>query len=213
MSDTSGEYGEVMQYLRNAYDGSAARHDALPKTDWKLAERDVFLDRLRAEGKTRLLEIGAGPGHDSLFFQEQGLEVVATDLAPAMVERCRAKGLEAHVMDFLHLDFPPASFDAVYALNCLLHVPNDDLPAVLAGIRELLKPGGLFFLGVYGSEPFEGIFTKDWHDPPRFYSFRSDEQIQAFAGALFELVDFHVREFDEEFRFQSLLLRAPERTV
>ena len=32
--------------------------------------------------------------------------MVAADLSAAMVERCRAKGIEAHVMDFLHLDFP-----------------------------------------------------------------------------------------------------------
>lgn len=56
------------------------------------------------------------------------LQVVATDLSPAMVGFCRQKGLDAHVMDFLHLDFPAGSFDAVYALNCLLHVPNADLP-------------------------------------------------------------------------------------
>jgi SAM-dependent methyltransferase len=35
----------------------------------------------------RLLELGAGTGQDSLFFQENGLAVVATDLSPRMVER------------------------------------------------------------------------------------------------------------------------------
>ena len=68
-----------------------------------------------------------------------------------MVERCRAKGIEAHVMDFLHLDFPAGSFDAVFAMNCLLHVPNQDLPAVLAAVRSI-RPGGLFFVGVYGGD-------------------------------------------------------------
>jgi SAM-dependent methyltransferase len=48
-------------------------------------------------------------------------------------------------MDFLHLDFPAGSFDAVYALNCLLHVPNADLPEVLAAIRAVLRPGQLHF--------------------------------------------------------------------
>ncbi|MGN9787218.1 hypothetical protein ACTMTF_37750 [Nonomuraea sp. ZG12] len=33
-----------------------------------------------------------------------------------MVALCWEKGLEAHVMDFLHLDFPPGSFDAVHVL-------------------------------------------------------------------------------------------------
>jgi hypothetical protein len=41
-----------------------------------------------------------------------------------MVARCRDKGLDAQVMDFSQLNFPAQSFDAVHAMNCLLHVPN-----------------------------------------------------------------------------------------
>ena len=37
-------------------------------------------------------------------------------------------------MDFLHLDFAPESFDAVDAMNRLLHVPDSDLPAVLEAV-------------------------------------------------------------------------------
>jgi SAM-dependent methyltransferase len=200
-------YQEVIAALRAAYAGSAAARDEFPKSEWKLAERAAFLERLRAEDKKRLLEVGAGTGQDSLFFQQHGLSVVATDLTPEMVERCRAKGLEAHVMDFLKLDFPPASFDAVYALNCLLHVPNADLPGVLSALRGLLAPGGLCFLGMYGGEPFEGVDPADPHDPPRFFSCRSDEQIVACVAERFEVLDFHVVPL-ESLHFQSLTLRA-----
>jgi SAM-dependent methyltransferase len=201
-------YPEVIDALRAAYAGSAGARDELPKSEWKLAERDAFLERLGAESKKRLLEVGAGTGQDSLFFQQRGLSVVATDLTPQMIERCRAKGLDARVMDFLRLDFPPASFDAVYALNCLLHVPSADLPAVLASIRRVLAPGGLFFLGVYGGEPFEGVDPEDQHDPPRFFSCRSDEQIVASVNELFEVLDFHVVPLTQPLHFQSLTLRA-----
>jgi SAM-dependent methyltransferase len=67
-----------------------------------------------------------------------------------MVELCRAKGLDAQVADFLGLGVPPASFDAVYALNCLLHVPTPDLARVLEAIGEVLVPGGLFYAGTLG---------------------------------------------------------------
>jgi SAM-dependent methyltransferase len=110
------------------------------------------------------------------------------------------------VMDFLHLGFPPDSFDAVYALNCLLHVPNADLPAVLEAIRTVLRPGGMFFLGVYGGPGTEGVAEDDVHDPPRFFSWRTDEQIEEFALRSFEIVDFHVIDVGE-LRFQSLTLR------
>ncbi|HEX7745167.1 MAG TPA: SAM-dependent methyltransferase, partial [Micromonosporaceae bacterium] len=88
------------------------------------------------------------------------------------------------------------------------HVPNSELPEVLSAIHTLLRPGGLFFLGVYGGVQEEGIAERDWHDPPRFFSFRTDEQIQRFAARHFDIFDFHVVRTDQ-FRFQSLTLRRP----
>ncbi len=200
-------YDEVLGPLRAAYDGRAAWRDGLRKEPWKLAERRAFRERL-APG-ARLLEIGAGTGQDSAYFQQEGCVVVAADLSPVMVEHCRAKGIEAHVMDFLQLDFPAGSFDAVFAMNCLLHVPNHDLPAVLAAVRAVLRPGGLFFVGVYGgNESAEGPFEGDEHVPPRFFSWRTDEQLLGFATrAEFDVVDFHPVDPGNDYRFQSLTLR------
>ena len=91
------------------------------------------------------------------------------------MEACRQKGLKAFERDFLHLGFPPASFDAVYAINCLLHVPKRELPAVLAAIRLVLKPGGLFFLGLWGGVDSEHIWEGDTYEPKRFFSLYTDD--------------------------------------
>jgi SAM-dependent methyltransferase len=98
-------YDDITKKLVAAYDGGVQRRDRAGKAPRKVAERAAFLDRL--PGGARLLEVGAGTGTDSLFFQEHGLDVVAADLSPAMVASCREKGIDARVMDFLHLDFPP----------------------------------------------------------------------------------------------------------
>jgi SAM-dependent methyltransferase len=201
-------YDDVLDPLRAAYDARALWRDGLTREPWKLAERQAFRDRL-APG-ARLLEIGAGPGHDSAHFQDEGFAIVAADLSPAMVEICRSKGIEAHVMDFLHLDFPDGSFDAVFAMNCLLHVPNADLPSVLGAIRSVLRSAGLFFVGVYGGTSREGPIDNDEHVPPRFFSWRSDEELLGFAtAARFEVVDFHPIEHGPDHRYQSLTLRRP----
>jgi SAM-dependent methyltransferase len=206
MSD-SKIYADILARLRSAYDASAADRDAHSKADWKVAERHAFLERLRGERKTRLLELGAGTGQDSLFFKEQGLGVVTTDASPEMVAKCRAKGLEAHVMDFMSLSFSPGSFDAAFALNCLLHVPNADMPAVLGSIRAVLEPGALLYFGVYGGDSFEGVKANDWHDPPRFFSTRTDGQLLQMIEPYFDPVDFHVVESGNGGRFQSLTVR------
>jgi SAM-dependent methyltransferase len=205
------DYQQVRDDLRRAYDGAADRRDRQGKQPWKLAERAAFLRRLRQANCTRLLEIGAGTGQDSVFFASHGLDVVATDISAAMVTRCRDKGLDARVMDFSQLDFPAESFDAVYAMNCLLHVPNAELPAVLISIARVLGPGGLFFLGVYGGgeETQEGSAEWDDHVPARFFSWRTDDQIVRFARESFDLIDFHIAQAGTQHRFQSLTLRRP----
>ena len=205
------DYQQVRDNLRRAYDGAADRRDRQQKDSWKLAERAAFLGRLQQANCTRMLEIGAGTGQDSAFFASAGVEVVATDMSAAMVARCRAKGIEARLMDFSQLDFPAASFDAVYAMNCLLHVPNDELPAVLVSIARVLRPDGLFFLGVYGNSDAaqEGVAESDDHVPARFFSWRTDDQIVQFASESFDVVDFHVAQEGMQHRFQSLTLRRP----
>jgi SAM-dependent methyltransferase len=93
----------------------------------------------------------------------------------------------------------------------LLHVPNHDLPAVLAAVRAVLRPGGLFFTGVWGgNESAEGPIDGDEHVPPRFFSRRTDEQLLGFAaGARFDVVDFHRVDTGCGYWFQSLTLRRP----
>jgi SAM-dependent methyltransferase len=201
-------YDAVVPDLRASYDGSAADRDRKAKQAFKLDERAAFLDRLQAAEAETLLEIGAGTGQDGVFFRDSGLDVVAVDLSPAMVERCRAKGLRAYARDFLHLGFEPETFDAVYAMNCLLHVPNADLPEVLRAVRTVLKPGGLFFIGLWGGSAHEGVVEHDQMVPPRFFAFRTDAEIFAFANEAFEVLDIHTVK-DDGHHFQSLTLVRP----
>jgi SAM-dependent methyltransferase len=202
-------YQDVVASLRTAYDAAVAKRDQQEKQPWKIAERTAFLRRVQADGGRRLLEIGAGTGQDSAAFQASDLEVTATDLSAAMVARCRERGVDARVMDVLQLDFPPGWFDAAYSLNCLLHVPDADLPKALESIAAALRPGGLFFLGVYGAEAAsEGPGAWDDYDPPRFFAWRTDEQIMRFARSSFAVEDFHVVK-DAGTHFQSLTLRRP----
>jgi len=200
-------YRAVTRELRAAYDGSAEVRAVSDRETWKHTERQAFLARLQNEGKKSLFEIGSGGGHDSQFFADNGLQVVATDLSPKMIEMCRRRGLNAQVMDVLNLQLQPKAFEAAYSMNSLLHVPNADLEHALLSIRSALEPGALCYMGVYGGkEPFEGILESDFHSPQRFFSFRTNEQLLAVAERLFRIEDFHVLE--TVWPYQSLTLRV-----
>jgi SAM-dependent methyltransferase len=204
----SKRYKRVTADLRQAYDHMAEDRDQKAEPAWKESERQDFLKLMQDEGKKSLLEIGAGPGWDSLFFQENGLNVVSTDLSPEMVRICREKGLEAYEMNFLNLEFIDDRFEAVYARNCLLHVPKESLSDVLLEIRRVLSPGGLFFLGVYGGKDHEGVWEEDNHVPKRYFAFYTDPQIKAITQEYFSLRSFKsIILPDLELHFQLLILQ------
>lgn len=132
--------------LATAYDAAADERERTQAAAWKAEERARFLARLRQDGARTLLELGAGPGIHGRWFADQGLAVTATDLSPVMVEHCRAKGLTALQMDMQSLAFA-TPFDSVFAMNCLLHVPNAQLALVIDRIADALRPGAFGFLG------------------------------------------------------------------
>jgi SAM-dependent methyltransferase len=202
----------VKRDLREAYDRTASARDRMDDAAWKQPERKRFRLLLREIGAANLLEIGAGHGVSGRYFADQGLDVVCVDLSPELVERCRAKGLSARVMDFGTLEFPPGSFDAVFGMNCLLHVPSTDLDRVLRSVRRVLAPGGLFYWGQYGGRDLEEVWDGDDHRPKRFFSLLTDDRIRRTGERMFEVVDFRSLPLDRRIRYQAMVLRRPEAT-
>jgi SAM-dependent methyltransferase len=204
-------YEKVIKELKIAYDNVGEGRDQREIPPWKVSEQKRFLSLLQDEEKKSLLEVGAGTGVHGLFYQNHGLEVICTDLSPEMVRVCRKKGLIAYKMDFLNLNFPDGSFDAVLAFNSLLHVPKANFSSVLGALKKLLKPNGLFYLGQYGGIDKEGPAPEDKYIPKRFYSLFLDEDIQLAVQDYFQIENFTPIHPDgeKEIYFQALILRNP----
>ena len=168
--------------LRQTYDKYAQERENSQREQWKIEERLRFFDLLEKEHKQDLLELGAGNGLDSLFFQANGLNVTCVDLSPAMVELCQQKGVNARVMDMVRLQFPGESFDAVYSMNSLLHLRKRELPALLSRVSALLRHAGLVYIGVFGGVDSEQVWEDDYYTPHRFFSFFTDEGLQQQVG-------------------------------
>jgi SAM-dependent methyltransferase len=206
-------HNELRSNLRESYYRQAQDRDRATIQAWKVEERLRYLLLLQQQHARTLLELGAGTGRDGQFFQDHGLQVTCIDLSPAMVDLCRQKGLTASVMDCGNLQFPASSFDAVYSLNCLLHLPKNELPTVLQTIDTVLTPGGLFYMGVYGGYDHEGMWHEDAYEPRRFFAFYSDEHVQQAVTQVFDLLSFKRIPLGGEssgLHFQSLMLRKRE---
>ena len=157
---------DLVQY----YDRDAAHRSESGIQDWNLSHRSTFLDRCRERDCETILEVGSGPGRDSLFFEENGLRAFPSDLSGEMARHCGAKGLLSARMDSYHLGYLDETFDAVWSLNVLLHVPKASIGEVWREIRRVMKPGAIFFLGVYGGPDSEGPSDRDANEPKRFLS-------------------------------------------
>jgi SAM-dependent methyltransferase len=89
-------------------------------------------------------------------------------------------------------------------------VPDRELPGVLRGVRSVLRPGGLFYLGVYGGIDYEGVREDAPYDPKRYLSFRTDERLREIVAGAFGVHAFRRIALDwrrDGLHFQSLVLR------
>lgn len=208
-----GDANDIKASLRRAYDKRADDRDAKGIAEFRSEVRREFARLVKAAaGGERLLDLGAGTCHESEWFVGAGLDVVAIDLSPENVARCRARNIDARVGDFYGLEFEDGSFDAVWAMSSLLHVPDRDLPVVLAEIDRVLEPGDLVQAGMWGGPGTEGAWEGDDHDPPRFYSLRTDERARELLSAQFTVAAFSTT-IPEDARpgvhYQLFLLEKP----
>lgn len=190
-----------------SYERHALEREHSSLDEFKERERSEFLQCLRNEQRRSILELGCGPGHDAKFFQEQGFKVVAVDNAPAMVKLAREKGISARALDCYNLDQLSETFDAVYSMNCLLHIPQADIDEIFDLIAARLKEDGLMYVGVWGGDDFEGILERDAYEPKRFFSLRRTETLLKVLQGSFRLEYYRRLEPRDGICFHSVIAR------
>jgi ubiquinone/menaquinone biosynthesis C-methylase UbiE len=126
--------------IRNAWDRIAVDFDRFA-TPLHIRLSEDALGRVGLQRGMRFLDVAAGSGALSIPAARLGARVVATDIAPTMIERlaARARGeglsnLEARVMDGHALDLEDDSFDVSGSQFGIMLFP--DLPR---GLRELVR--------------------------------------------------------------------------
>jgi len=145
-------YHKDKQRLAAAFDGAARRYDAIAEFQRVVAER--LLDRLDYVrlSPSAILDLGAGTGRAAriLAARYPDARIVELDLAPAMLQQDGAAGRTTVCADAECLPFAPGSFDLVFS-SLMLQWCND-VPAVFAGARDALRPGGLLIFSTLGPD-------------------------------------------------------------
>ena len=112
---------------------------------YQLEEFEKFRERIDIRGK-RVLEIGSDYHLASarLFMSNGADSVVGTNFGEWISDEPMPEGVEFHVGDASDLDLPDNSFDIVYGIAIVEHVP--DFERLCKAIKRLLKPDGVVYL-------------------------------------------------------------------
>lgn len=156
-------------------------------TGWDLGQpipawAEVTLRHSISPGRTLIL--GAGRGHDALWFAKQGHSVLAVDFAPsAIADTQRAAATAGQKVETLEEDLfrlDPSTlglFDVVVEHTCFCAIAPDRRQEYVEVVSRLVKPGG-WFLGVFF-----------WKLPPGGPPFAtSAEELTTLFSPRFELV-------------------------
>ena len=130
---------------------------------------DTFISALPRSA--HVLDLGCGPGNAAAKMAQAGLTVDATDAAEAMVNLAgRHPGVKAWVATFDDLTGTNL-YDGIWANFSLLHAPRGTMPRHLGTLRELLRPGGMFHIGMKTG-------TGEKRDPlGRLYTYYTAEEL------------------------------------
>ncbi|QEU96935.1 SAM-dependent methyltransferase [Streptomyces kanamyceticus] len=110
---------------------------------------DLVIERLGIQAGDRVLDIGCGLGAPALrLAKAMGVHVTAIATSPALIAEAARRAAETGMTDHVtfelgdgeELTYPSGSFDAVMAIESLVHM--NDRPAAFRHIARVLKPGG-----------------------------------------------------------------------
>lgn len=148
LEDTRVSYDEVAasyaDQLRDALDGKLYMQAALA----------LFAEMVRGSGGGPVADVGCGPGHVTARLRELGIDAFGIDLSPGMIEVARSDypGVRFEVGSMTDLHLADASVTGLLAFWSLVHIPDDEIPAVFGHFQRVLRPGGPMLLGFHVGE-------------------------------------------------------------
>ena len=202
--------------VRRAFSRSAASYDAAAQlqhaVEARLLESLDYLDdpALQREAPQRVLDLGCGTGRASIAMQRRWpkAQIVSLDLALPMLQQARAASKRSRAWlsnpfarvpqtvcaDARALPLAESSVDVLFSNLCLQWV--EDLDALFAGFRRVLKPHGLLLVSTFGPETLWELRDAFAHadDAPHVSPFAD---IAGFGDALVR-AGFHQPVLDRE---------------
>jgi SAM-dependent methyltransferase len=132
--------------------------------EWLGPATERMLDLTEVRDGTRVLDVAAGSGGQTLAAARRGATVLATDISEAILEYAAAEARRAgfervatRVLDGEKLDVEPGTFDVVVSRLGIMYFP--DKPRALAEQHRALRAGGRVGAIVFAEGEANGFFS------------------------------------------------------
>lgn len=168
----------------NAYNKYARVYDEEVVEFWEKFPQEFLEQFAQTLPGRHVLNVGSGSGRDALLLKARGLDVVCVDASKSMVDITTRLGFESHLADFSNMDFPLASFDGIWAYTSLIHVPKEEARRAIQNLRTLLKPEGIFAIGVIEGEAAGMVERKTMPGTTRYFKNYKSEELRGLIEPL-----------------------------
>jgi phosphoethanolamine N-methyltransferase len=113
-------------------------------------ERPEVLSYLPPLKNFHVLDFGAGIGRFTTEFAKKAAHVTALDLVPQFIAENKRRNHRCSNITYIcdkaqTIEFPPASFDLVFASGIFMYLDDPELAAASIKIHTWIKPGGYLF--------------------------------------------------------------------
>lgn len=200
--------GDVQADLRSYYEEEARLGTRKPLTGRRVEFRDHFLELLASEGRSSVLDFGAGPGGDGRAFIDAGHRYLGIDLAHGNGVLAAAAGLTVLQASIAAPPIQPQSFDAGWSMSTLMHIPEADVEETLAAMTAALRPNSPMAVGQWGGRRSDEI-DSSIEGQRRLFSHRPLEQNVALletCGVIEHTEVWDIGRDDDE--YQVIIVRA-----
>jgi ubiquinone/menaquinone biosynthesis C-methylase UbiE len=148
--------------IRAYFNRAAEDEEHYPSTiDPRIWHVKLVLDHLGNVDRKRVADVGCGKGRFARLVKERfpRARVAAIDLAEAMLARV-PPNIDRIAASMTALPLASASMDAAYATESLEHAI--DIPAAVAELARIVKPGGRIAIIDKNSEAWGRLETPEW---------------------------------------------------
>ncbi len=119
--------------------------------------RSQFIEQLHSEERRSVIDLGAGPGGDTLELANAGLSAVGVDLAFGNAKLAAERGTTIIPAALDALPLATDSFDAGWCISVLMHIPEHQVETTLAEMVRPLRSGAPLVMGIWGGEREDAI--------------------------------------------------------